>query len=403
MRLMMRFFIACIYFTAVTEAIGSQFKVGGHTPPPFKGPSPNIPAAHVLSLTRSSGVSKSASYLKSLRKGDAVNGVYGIAPLTTAEEGQVFLSECLFGPAYSVSNTFKQIPNENFNISYGDNQFLSGIVGTEQVTLAGITVKNQEVAIVERAAWLGDGISSGLIGLAFSSITSAYAGTDPTLDVTQIQYNPVFTNMYIEGSVFPVFSIALDRNSGGQLAIGGLPPVPYLPIFASAPFQLLTITYAGAPTPVPEYQFYTITTSGFAYFESDKTDGYSPSFPNIFGPPSDSSQVQVIIDSGTTLNYLPTAITNAVNALFSPPAVYDDSQLAYLVDCSATVPEFGVKIGSETFYIDAQDMIVENPDGTCVSGINDAGDSLSILGDVFLKNVLAIFDVGASEMRFAAR
>ena len=39
----------------------------------------------------------------------------------------------------------------------------------------------------------------------------------------------------------------------------------------------------------------------------------------------------------------------------------------------------------------------------CLSGIQDDGGSFGILGDVFLKNVLAVYDIGASEMRFAAR
>ena len=92
-----------------------------------------------------------------------------------------------------------------------------------------------------------------------------------------------------------------------------------------------------------------------------------------------------------------------MNALFDPPAVYSDDEGAYIVDCNATAPEFGVRIGAETFFINAEDLFLDNGDGTCISGVDDAGDSLSILGDVFLKNVLAVFDVGASEMRFAAR
>ncbi len=129
----------------------------------------------------------------------------------------------------------------------------------------------------------------------------------------------------------------------------------------------------------------------------------SNNFPNPFGPPSDPSQVQVIIDSGTTLIYLPTEISDAVNALFDPPAVFDSDQEAYAVDCSAQAPEFGVKIGSQTFFVNAIDMIIANDDGTCTSGVDNAGNGLPVLGDVFLRNVLAVFDIGASEMRFAGR
>lgn len=45
---------------------------------------------------------------------------------------------------------------------------------------------------------------------------------------------------------------------------------------------------------------------------------------------------------------------------------------------------------------------------TCITGIDDGGvdvpgRSLFILGDTFMKNVVSVFDVGAGELRFAAR
>jgi Eukaryotic aspartyl protease len=76
---------------------------------------------------------------------------------------------CGFGPTYNVTDTFVQIPDENFNITYGDGEFLTGIIGTEEVTLAGLTVK-QTVALVNYAAWDGDGTTSGLIGLAYPAL-----------------------------------------------------------------------------------------------------------------------------------------------------------------------------------------------------------------------------------------
>lgn len=76
---------------------------------------------------------------------------------------------CDFGPTYTVTDTFTQIANENFDITYGDGEYLTGIIGTEDVTLAGITV-NQTVAIVNYAAWYGDGTTSGLVGLAYPAL-----------------------------------------------------------------------------------------------------------------------------------------------------------------------------------------------------------------------------------------
>ena len=271
--------------------------------------------------------------------------------------------------------------------------------------MAGITVENQQVAIVDTASWNGDGLSSGVIGLAFPANTKAFTGDNPRLDgaTNQVQYNPLFTNMYTEGSVYPIFSLALTRGStGGYLALGGLPDVPYFPVFASAPFQLLTTqnvaTPAATTNSTPQYTFYTITTSGFTY--QDPTQSYWPNIPK----PNDQSNIQVLIDSGTSLIYLPTRISGPVNALFDPPAQYNVGLDAYQVDCNATAPTFGVQIGGETFFIDSRDMIVQLSPTVCISGVAATGSGgNSILGHVFLKNVLAVFDVGASEMRFAAR
>ena len=87
------------FYVAGVEAFGShKFKVGGLSPAPFQAPSPDTQASHVLSLTRlASGISRSAGYAQSLRKGNEVNGRYGVAPLTSVEEGTVFLTGVEFG------------------------------------------------------------------------------------------------------------------------------------------------------------------------------------------------------------------------------------------------------------------------------------------------------------------
>lgn len=76
---------------------------------------------------------------------------------------------CNFGPTCTPSETFFQTPNENFAITYADGEFVTGIIGTEDVKLAGLKVK-QTVGIVNNAAWLGDGATSGILGLAYPDL-----------------------------------------------------------------------------------------------------------------------------------------------------------------------------------------------------------------------------------------
>ena len=271
------------------------------------------------------------------------------------------------------------------------------------MTLAGVTVNDQQVAVVESGSWTGDGVSSGVLGLSFPANTRAFTGSSYSADSAsnQITYNPIFTSMYKEGSVPPLFSLALEHDGTGQLAIGGTPNVQFVPVFASSPFQL--ITTSGSATGKTQYTYYSITTNGFEY-QSAQSNWNVGSWLTYFGNPNDPTKVQVFIDSGTTVNYLPKTIADAVNKLFIPAATYSTSSGYYTVDCNAKAPEFGVKIAQETFYINPTDMIVHLNEATCITAVTASGTGgNNILGHAFLKNVLAVFDVGASEMRFAAR
>lgn len=316
-------------------------------------------------------------------------------------------ADCEFGPTYTESSTFQAIANENYEQTYTDGEYLFGAYGKEQVTVAGVTVKEQQIAAIQSANWNGDGVSSGVLGLGFPGNTQAYSGTSQVSDTAdaKIQYSPFFTSATAGGSVAPLFCLALSRDAtGGMLAIGGLPPVAYVPIFASTPFQLLTISSTSATAGAkPDYTFYTITTNGFEYL-SAQSNWNVGSWLTYFGNPNDATQVQVIIDSGTTVNYLPQVEADRVNALFEPAAKFDASSNYYIVDCNAKAPEFGVRIGQEVFYVNPEDNIVRLSATVCVTGVARTGTGgNSVLGTVFLKNVLAVFDVGASQMRFAAR
>ncbi|KAG9571630.1 hypothetical protein KCU71_g151, partial [Aureobasidium melanogenum] len=111
----------------------------------------------------------------------------------------------------------------------------------------------------------------------------------------------------------------------------------------------------------------------------------------------------VIVDSGTSLIYAPTDVAAALAAAFSPPAVLSSSYGLYIVACNATVPLFGVTISKKVFYINPLDLIIDTGEGFCVTGVQDVGAGMAIIGDTFMRNVLTVFDVGAAQVRFSAR
>ncbi|KAJ6616971.1 acid protease [Mycena sp. CBHHK59/15] len=295
----------------------------------------------------------------------------------------------------AASKTFKKYPNVSFNISYGDGEFLSGPVGFDTVSVGGLTVKQQEIGTPSLAAWQGDGINSGLLGLAYSGLTSVYNTTDPTKasHANHLSYDPFFFTAVKQGMVTNTFfSIALDRGTPsddssvdpnlGYLAFGGMPPVALDKTAVTVPVQGYSTT-TGAPSNTDTvYFYYTVDVDGYTFPGSTKVA---------------TANNNTILDTGTTLNYLPTGVAKAYNARWVPKATYDADQGLYFVGCNATAPAFTVTIGGKKFPIDARDQIL--PAGTddagnavCISGTQDGGadtvDNVFILGDVFLHNVV---------------
>lgn len=313
---------------------------------------------------------------------------------------------CDFGPAYNPtsSSTYQPISNQNFNISYADGEYLGGSLGYETFSMAGIEVPNQQFGLVDVAAWYGDGTSSGLIGFAYRTLTSAYAGADGTSDQQgyTIPYNPLFVNMYENQGVTPVFSLAIDRDPdvGGVLAIGGIPDIRIAPTWITTPIHALSVNRTDG---TPVYEYYTIYVSGYAVSNSNSTIFNPYDNGNPLKTPLLANNTNTIVDSGTTLMYVPDDVADAVAAAFSPAATWDSATDYYYVNCNARAPVFGVAIEKKVFYVNPVDMIIRIGTNTCVMAVNRNLGGLSILGSAWMKNVLAVFDIGSEQMRFAAR
>lgn len=308
---------------------------------------------------------------------------------------------------YDISPSFKQIPNQNLGVHYGVG-IVSGIVGYEDITIAGKTVKGTEVGIVNKATNPGDGRDSGLLGLAYSALTSAHSGTNTSNTsflLDRVPYTPVIQNMAAQGLIDPYFSLAVQRtpfNSstghGGYLALGSLPPVPHSPDFAVTPVEITEAVPLSVISGKRQLSFWTVTVRG-AVFNSSTHPPRSNSTPPF----------QAVVDSGNPSSFFPHALAASLNRAFNPPATpIPSNPSVYSLACDATPPTLGLMIGNQTFYHAPEDLIINTGGGTCVSALGNAdaapfqGVVLYFLGDVFLKNVLAVFDFGKDEMRFAA-
>lgn len=319
---------------------------------------------------------------------------------TEAPEDQ---SYCQFGNLYNLTQgDWTNITDLEFAIEYfPELEILDGDMAYAPVTLAGITVEQQEVALVDYAAWSGDGHSSGLIGLAYPSITSATNRTTGK----GVEYNPLFTNMVSEGLVSDaVFTIALDQVAqnysvlapAGLMAVGGLVPEEYW----TGNFTSVDIEVTKHIGDDSELTWYT-TTHEFVY--QDSTNGSLIS----------GGTFQSIVDCGTAPAFVPTKAADGVNAQFVPPAVYNDTLGYWTVDCNATAPYAAYIIGGVEMPMRSENMIMRSLNGlqgyedVCFSAFADGGNPLldgpMIIGEVWQLGYVIAYDQGNQMIHFAER
>ncbi|KAL4779436.1 aspartic peptidase domain-containing protein [Aspergillus varians] len=304
---------------------------------------------------------------------------------------------------YNISDTYEAIPDQMFGIEYGAG-LASGGMAFEEVSVAGITVPRQQVAIANKSTPMGDDVNSGLIGLGYPSITSAHASNttdNSTYWYHRLPYKPLLYNMWEQGLIQePYFAHVLARQGlndsgpsfGGYLSFGELPPFEHDDNWAVVPVEVM----GNIPL---NYTSYKRTRSYWATTMS----------ASLSSTGNSSAPFQAFFDSGNPLSYIPARISDPLNKLFSPPGVYDDDLAAYVVDCNAKAPSsFSLQIGNQTFTHDAADLIYQTGEGVCISAIGNsdkiklvANLELNLIGVPFLKSVVSVFDIGKNEMRFA--
>ncbi|KAF8750775.1 peptidase A1 family [Rhizoctonia solani] len=232
---------------------------------------------------------------------------------------------------FSSSSTAKKVTSsQKFNISYGDGSTASGPIYTDTVSAGGLSVTNQSFsAVTSESSSFSDDPSDGIMGLAFSSISSIGAPT-------------FIENLASQGAISSsVFSMYLAANNS-ELYLGGTN----------------STLYTGDIT-------YTNLTSRSYWL----TNGSS----NVSGTEAYSGPM--IIDSGTTLIVGEKRSVEAWwkqvdNAMRCPSFVCGTSGY-YLFPCSSP-PNITFAFGGASYNIDPDYFsigAVDNFGEICVGGI----------------------------------
>jgi hypothetical protein len=135
----------------------------------------------------------------------------------------------------------------NFNATYGSG-FVTGHFGFDDVTIAGLAVKNVQVAAATAGFLPANDLFDGILGLAFAPLTSEHVGIDLLKDdsTTRTNYEPIILKTFKQNLTSPSFAFAPKRNgTDGFLSFGGPPPVPT--VGRTAVTDILKVNFRDTP------------------------------------------------------------------------------------------------------------------------------------------------------------
>lgn len=259
---------------------------------------------------------------------------------------------------------------DKWKISYGDSSSASGTVGTDNVTIGGLTIKNQAI---ELATQMSDqfvqGAGDGLLGLAFGTINTV----TPKPVATPVE------NMISEQDIpqtAELFTCNLGSWRDANEPDGGKS------FYTFGYIDQATVTASGqeiAYTPVDSSQ-------GFWMFDSTSA--------TVNGITVDQSGNTAIADTGTTLALVADATCEAIYKAI-PGAKYDSTQQGWVFPSNTTADQLPVitfAVGDTQFTVQKEDLgFADAGDGMVYGGIQSRGSmTFDILGDTFLKGIYAV-------------
>lgn len=265
------------------------------------------------------------------------------------------------------------------SVSYGSGSF-SGREYKDKVSFGGLTVSSQSIGAATSASGF-DGVD-GIIGFGPVDLTEGTVSNANTV--------PTFMdNLYSQGSISSeVLGVSFLPESGsdtsdtnGELTLGGVDSSKYTG----------SLTYFPKLTSGTASAYWGISIASFTY-----------------GSTTLASSAQGIVDTGTTLIYIP---TTAYNKFLSAAGGRTDSSSGLAVFTTKPTANFGITFGSTKYTLTPAQYLVPTAQysyyglssGKYYSWINDGGSSgvNTIIGQKFLENYYSVFDTTNSRIGFA--
>ncbi|KAJ4982726.1 eukaryotic aspartyl protease [Stagonosporopsis vannaccii] len=271
------------------------------------------------------------------------------------------------------SSTYEFV-NNAFNISYVDGSGASGDYATDTFRFGGQTIRDMQFGIGYTST-----SPEGILGIGYTinEVQVNRFGLDeyPNLPQKLKDDGTINTNAY------SLWLNDLDASTGSIL-FGGVDTDKFSGNLATLPIIQEQGVYA-------EF-IIVLTDMGIG---SNRTSLFS------------DSNVPVLLDSGSSLMYLPDAVASALYSQFN--ARYDSRQQAAFVDCDLANQEGSLEFGFSgvTISVPYNELVitaaVSRGQPVCILGIGPAGRSVAVLGDTFLRSAYVVYDLENNEISLA--
>ncbi|KAM6505348.1 hypothetical protein FSOLCH5_014573 [Fusarium solani] len=278
------------------------------------------------------------------------------------------------------SSTYRYVGSD-FNVTYADGSGAAGDYATDTLWLGKIKVTDLQFGIGYKTS-----SQQGILGIGYplDEVQAGQLGKKP--------YDNLPAKLAAEGLIASnAFSLWLDdlNSTTGTILFGGVDRKQYTGDLVTLPIEMFGGVYS---------EFY-ITLTGLRVGSTSLDDNLA---------------LGIVIDSGTSLTYLPTTLTYAIFDIIG--AEYNEGQQVAYVPCDLANAKvnltfrFGnlaeIIVPLSELVIDFHDVTgrqlsFDNGEPACIFGIASSSQTVNILGDTFLRSAYIVFDLENNEISLA--
>lgn len=276
--------------------------------------------------------------------------------------------------AANSSSTYSYISSD-FNITYVDGTGAVGDYVSDTVTVGGATLAKLQFGIGYSSS-----SSQDILGIGYL-VNEVQAGRLGKPAYNNLPAQLVADNL-IQSNAYSLWLNDL-ASSTGSILFGGVDTSQYQGSLQTIPIQ----KEAG------EFAEFFITLTKLTLGNTTIVDDLA---------------LAVLLDSGSSLSYLPDSMTEAIYEAVG--AQYDASSNSAYVPCSlaSNTKTLDFTFSSPIISVSMAELVIPysigpSPDGTpaCLFGIAPSGSSTSVLGDTFLRSAFVVYDLANNEISLA--